>query len=400
MKISNPFDFDYCILGAGIAAASVAWHLAERGAGAIALLEREDQAGYHSSGRSAALYEPHYGSVATQALTRASLGFFQQPPAALFGANAPTPLLSPRGVLQIATAEQLPQLRRAFEAARAHSSSARWVEGDTLHAQYPFLKQHIAAAFYDSAAHDIDTHALLHGFLSAARQRGAQLHCRADVVGLSFEENSSQNKALWRIDLADGRRFYARHVINAAGAWADALAELAGARALGLRPLRRSALTFDVPQVDDFAQTFRHWPAVLDVDEQFYFKPDAGQLMASPADAHESAPTDARPEDIDIATAIWRINEATRLAITRPRHTWAGLRTFAPDGELCVGPDAHAPQFWWVAALGGYGMQTAPAVGALAASLILGQPLSEPLRAQGIAARTFDPGRFGRTTSA
>lgn len=394
MQTTPCASYDYAIIGAGIAAASVAWHLSQHGATSIAILEAEAQPAYHSSGRSAALYEPHYGSAITRALTRASLDFFQHPPSELFGTNAPVPLLTPRGVLQIATVEQVDALRQAFDAARAHSHTVRWLQGDALHAEFPFLKQHIVAAFHDSAAQDIDTHALLQGLLGAARRRGATLHCQARVVGLKLEGNSLLNNKIWKITLADGRHFQAHHLINAAGAWADEVGRMAGAASLGLQPLRRSALTFDAPHIDDFAKTFRHWPMVFDAHEQFYFKPDAAQLMASPADAHPSEPTDARPEDIDIATAIWRINEATRLNIARPRHTWAGLRTFAPDGELCIGPDACVPQFWWVAALGGYGMQTAPAVGALAASWILNQPLPAHLRAENIQPAALSPTRL------
>lgn len=387
--------FDWALIGGGIASASVAWHLARGGSASLAIFEAEDQVGYHASGRSAALYEPHYGSAATRALTRASWSFFRQPPADVVGNNSLNyQIISPRGVLQIATHEQLATLQAAFAAAREHSTTARWIEGATLQSEFPFLKQHIVAAFHDSAAHDIDTHALLQGLLAAARRQGAVLHCRAQVVALDFEKKSYENNGLWNIHLADGRHFRARHIVNAAGAWADHIAEMAATQPLGLRPLRRSVLTFDAPQVDDFVQTFRHWPMVFDADEQFYFKPDAGQLLASPADATPSEPTDAHPEDIDIATAIWRINEATRLHIQRPRHTWAGLRTFAPDGELCIGADAHVPQFWWVAALGGYGMQTAPAVGALAASLMLKQPLPENLAAENIQPEIFSPARF------
>lgn len=184
--------------------------------------------------------------------------------------------------------------------------------------------------FADDGARDIDVHGLHQGFLRGLRQCGGELRCSAEVRALAHAAG------VWTVDLADGSQVRARCVVNAAGAWADALGALAGAAPIGLVPKRRSAFTFAVPEGMDAAR----WPAVISADEGFYFKPDAGQLLGSPANADPVAPQDVVPEELDVATGIWRIEEVTTLQIRRPSHTWAGLRSFVADGEMAVGWDA------------------------------------------------------------
>lgn len=376
---------DFVVIGAGIAGASVAWQLA--GHAAVLVLERESQPGYHSTGRSAALYLEHYGPSQVQALTRASRAFYSAPPADFM----PEPVLSPRGALYVARADQRAQLEAAYAEARLHSQAVRWLERHELLALVPCLRAEVVAAgFLDENARDMEVHGLHQGFLRGLRLQGGHLRCAAEVVSLA--RNPAQG--CWQLDLADGSRITARHVVDAAGAWADALAALAGIAPLGLVPKRRSAFTFAAPVGVDT----RHWPAVMGVDDSFYFKPDAGQMLGSPANADPTTPHDVVPEEIDVATGIFHIEQYTTLQIRRPTHTWAGLRSFVADGELVIGwdtpPEAGRPGFFWLAAQGGYGIQTAYAAGLLARNLLLGEALDVQLQAQGVQAQRLSPARL------
>ena len=193
----------------------------------------------------------------------------------------------------------------------------------------------------------------------------------------------------WRLTLADGTPMRAGSLVNAAGAWADAVAALCGAPPVGLQPKRRSAFTFDAPAGVDVSA----WPLVVDVDERWYLKPDAGRLLGSPANADDCAPQDVRPEELDIALGIDAIQTATTLQIRRPTATWAGLRSFAPDGELLIGWDRACPDLFWCAGQGGYGIQSAAGASALAAALWLGELLPTSLAAEGVDPAAFDPRR-------
>ena len=376
---------DFVVVGAGIAGASVAWQLAGRAS--VLVLERESQPGYHSTGRSAALFLEHYGPPQVQALTRASRAFYTAPPADFM----PEPVLSPRGALYVARADQRAQLEAAYAEACRHSQAVRWLEQAELLALVPCLRAEvISVGFLDENARDLDVHGLHQGFLRGLRLQGGQVRCSAEVV--SLVRDAAQG--CWQIDLADGERIAARHVVDAAGAWADALAALAGVAPLGLVPKRRSAFTFAAPA----GVETRHWPAVMGVDDSFYFKPDAGQLLGSPANADPTTPHDVVPEEIDVATGIFHIEENTTLQIRRPSHTWAGLRSFVDDGELVIGWDAPLqagqPGFFWLAAQGGYGIQTAYAAGLLARNLLLGEALDAGLQAQGVDALKLSPARL------
>jgi D-arginine dehydrogenase len=376
--------WDVVVVGAGMAGAAVGWQLAQAGK-RVLLLERESQPGYHTTGRSAALFEEHYGPAQVQALTRASRAFYDAPPAGF----AEAPILSPRGVLYIATAEQRELLDAAYAEALPHSPDARRLDAAGLQALVPVLGDSIVDGFLDSGARDIDVHGLHQGYLRGLRQAGGALWCGAEVTALAHSSNT------WTLTLADGRSACAAVVVNAAGAWADALGQLAGAAPIGLVPKRRSAFTFSAPEGVDAA----HWPAVISADESFYFKPDAGQLLGSPANADDTTPHDVQPEALDVATGIWHIEQATTLQIRRPSHTWAGLRSFVADGELVVGWDASPrplPGFFWLAAQGGYGIQSAAGYGLLARNLILGEALDAALTAQGVDAARLSPARVQR----
>ena len=187
-----------------------------------------------------------------------------------------------------------------------------------------------------------------------------------------------------------GTSFAAPVVVNAAGAWADVVAELAGARPIGLQPMRRTALLVDPPEgvrIDD-------WPMVIDVEETFYFKPDAGLLLLSPADETPSPPCDAQPEALDVAVAIDRVQTATTLEVRRVRHRWAGLRSFVADRAPVAGWDPEAAGFFWLAGQGGYGIQTAPAMARTAAALLQNEALPGDLVDAGVDPRALSPERL------
>ena len=373
--------WDVVVVGAGMAGASVGWQLAQAGQ-RVLLLERESQPGYHTTGRSAALFEEHYGPEQVQALTRASRAFYEHPPAGFVD----TPILHPRGVMYVGTAAHKSLIDAAYAEAVEHSPDAQRLDGDALRAIVPVLNASIVDGFVDDGARDIDVNALHQGFLRGLRHAHGELWCNAEVTALTHDGNTRS----WTITLADGRSVQTAIVVNAAGAWADGIGELAGARAIGLVPARRSAFTFAVPEGMDAT----HWPAVISADESFYFKPDAGQLLGSPANADATYPHDVQPEEEDIATGIWNIEQATTLQIRRPSHTWAGLRSFVADGEMVIGWDDSVPNLFWVAAQGGYGIQSAAAYSLLARNLLLDEPIDESLLAQGVRLEALEPVRL------
>ena len=362
---------DVAIVGAGIAGASLAFFAAPHAR--VLLLEREEQPGLHSTGRSAAMFMESYGSPQVRALTRASRPFLEQPPAGF----CTTPLLAPRGALYIARANQRNELRALYDTLRQDGCPATWLDGAAARARVPvLLPQACDAAVLDPLAADLDVHALHQGFLRGARAHGAQLRCSAEVLSLQAcapGRACPEGEGAWLLHTTTGT-VRARRVVNAAGAWADELAARAGARPIGLEPRRRSAFVFEGPAGVDSAS----WPCVATVDESFYFKPEAGLLLGSPANADPVPPHDVMPEELDIATGIAHIEAATTLRIRRPRRTWAGLRSFVADGDLVGGFEPglspSAPGFFWLAAQGGYGIQTSAAMGACCAALLLGLP--------------------------
>ena len=370
--------YDLAIIGAGIVGASVACHCAPRAR--VLLLEAESAPGCHSTGRSAALYTEAYGPPAVRALTRASRAFFDTPPEGF----AAVPLLRPRGTLFVGGEEQRRSAHAQCGTLRAEGSSARLIDGRAARELVPVLRPEASAvALHDPAAFDIDVDALLQGCLRRARAHGATLVPGARVAALARGGGGADGSAgaggWWQLTTADGRRHAARTLVNAAGAWADAVAALAGAQRIGLEPRRRSAFLFEPPPGVGVAG----WPAVIALDESWYFKPDAGGLLlGSPANADPTHAHDVVAEELDVALGIHRIEAATTMTIRRPRSTWAGLRSFVADGEPVIGFDPLVPDFFWAAALGGYGIQSSPGVGALAAAWLMGEPAPAQLALQ------------------
>ena len=374
-------DFDVLVVGAGIAGASVAHFLAPQAR--VALLEREAMPGMHTTGRSAAMFMESYGPPQVRALTRASRAFVSAP------VDGQAPLITPRGALFVARADQVDGLRSLHEQLCRDGTQARLLTTEEARARVPVLrKEAVALALLDDDSCDIDVDRLHQRFLRGARQQGAQLFVNAEVREIGFAAGR------WTVSTPT-QQFSAPLLVNAAGAWADVVATMAGAAPLGLQPRRRSAFTFAPPAGMDT----HDWPCVADIDESFYFKPDAGVLLGSPANADLVEPQDVQPEEMDIALAIDRIEAATTLAIRRPTRSWAGLRSFVPDGDLVGGFDTAAPGFFWVAAQGGYGIQTSAAMGETCAALARGLPVPVHAASFCLTAEMLSPARLRRSVA-
>jgi D-arginine dehydrogenase len=317
----------------------------------------ESQPGYHATGRSAAFFAAAYGSADVRGLTGLSEQFLVSPP----NGFSEAPLIRLRDCMFFGTADKQEQLIRMKEG----NARLVHVDGGAVHRRVPILDPGtIAGAMWDEKGGDIDVDALLQGYVRSLRRRGGAL------IGGTHVESLHRANDRWRVE-AGGGTYTAPVVVNAAGAWADRVAESAGLAPLGLKPLRRTAFTIDPPDgldIDD-------WPLMIEADEAFYFKPDAGQLLISPADEHPSPPCDSQPDDMDVAIGVDRFERATGLEIRRVNHSWAGLRTFAPDRCFVAGFDPRTEGFFWLAGQGGYGVQSAPSLAHFTAAQITG---SEP----------------------
>lgn len=379
----NTTTADAVVIGAGIAGASAAAALAQTHK--VIVLEREAFPGMHSTGRSAALFSEIYGSPVIRALSRASRQFLYSPPEGFVDA----PIVRPRGALHIASTAQMAKLE-AFCALPDVAPSIRRLTAAEARAQCSILREgYVAGAALETGSADVDVNVLHQGWLRQLKALGGELIVNAEVVRLSRSE------AGWRVETPD-LRIDAKTVINAAGAWADVIAQLAGVRTVGLQPNRRTALIVPAPDGSDSDE----WPMVIDVDEQFYFRPDAGALLLSPGDETPTDPCDAQPEELDIAIAIDRVQTATTLEVRRVRRSWAGLRSFVADRSPVVGYAPDAAGFFWLAGQGGYGIQTAPAMGKLACALVRGEQTPEDLAKFGVEPRDMRPDRFSDSISA
>jgi len=363
--------FDVVVIGAGMAGASIAAFLSEHRR--VALVEAEDAAGYHTTGRSAALWTANYGPPDVRLLTRLSRAFFEHPPDGF----VTVPLLRQRTVLFLATAGQMPELDLAV-AAGAGLRHITITEAETL---LPALrKDYASGAAVEDDAFDMDVSAIHQGFLR-------RLHTNDGILALRNRAGRiTRADGAWHVETSSGAVFQAGVVVNASGAWGDEVAALAGAAPIGLIPKRRTAAIVNPSPWDA-----EHWPMILDVSEGWYARPEARtRLMVSPADETPTYPHDVQPEEIDIATGIDRMQQALAIDVRRVEHSWAGLRTFTPDGSLAFGWDKTQQGFFWCVGQGGYGIQTAPAAGRLAAALVLGDDPGEAAAAVPV----IDPGRF------
>ncbi|MDX2524715.1 NAD(P)/FAD-dependent oxidoreductase [Streptomyces europaeiscabiei] len=405
---------DVLVVGGGIAGAAAGYFLGRSG-GRVTLLEAERTPGTHATGRSAALFSEYYGNTVVRELTVASRAFYERPPA---GFSPVTELLRPRGVLALGT----PDTGREFDAAKASGATAPQpaveLDRDQALALCPALRPGaFDRALYKPGARDIDTDAVLQGFLRGLKAAGGTVVTGARVHGLAFRRGQ------WHATTAAGE-FSAPVVVDAAGAWADQVAVSAGAAVQGLVSYRRTAALASLPE--DRASADRSgdagssghpgpphprrpgteglpggtaagiadWPMISDVADTFYARPESGGLLVSPADATPVPPGDVRPDDRDVALALDRFRAVVALPVRHVRRAWAGLRTSTPDDTPVIGPDPDAPGFCWLAGLGGYGLQTAPAAGALLAALIAGH---EPPPGLTTAVAGVTPARTGRS---
>lgn len=371
-------QYDIAVIGGGIAGASAAWALADRHR--VVLLEAEDQPGYHSTGRSVAILSRTYGSPQVRALTAASLPFFQKAPEGF----AEYPLLTPRGLLFVAGAAELDRLDAHAAKADAVGVAVERVDAAAIIADIPVLRaDRVAAGLREPGAADIDVAALHGGYLRGARARGARIAGGAPVTAIERSNGG------WRIE-AGGERITAALIVNAAGAWADQVAEMAGIESLGITPLARTVATFDAaPDVDPGG-----WPMVMAADHSLYFKPESGRVLASLSDEQPAVPGDVQPEELHIAQLVDRVERMTTMAPRRLHSRWAGLRSFAPDRDLACGRDLAEPAFFWLAGQGGFGIQTAPACAEMTAALIEDRALPAALTAAGVDPAAMAPGRF------
>ena len=373
-------DFDFAIVGAGIAGVSAAFHLAPNAK--VVILEREHVAAYHTTGRSAALHSETYGSAEIRAITVASGRFYRNPPQGF----ADHPLLTPRGALIAGRAEQKAEMQKSAADYAKLVPSVRWLQPAEVLKLQPLLKPEAAGggAIFEPEADDMDVAAIHGGFLKGARAAGAVLRLNSEVTALERRDGR------WTIWFKEGEEIGAANIVDAAGAWADMLGGLAGCVPVGLVPKRRTAFTFDSPPGVDISKL----PMVIDFDETWYIKPEVGQFLASPADETPSEPCDAQPEEMDVAIAVNRIETGTTLQIRRIKNKWAGLRSFVSDKNLVAGYDPKVEGFFWLAGQGGYGIQTGYAAGQLAASLALGKGLPKDVADLGVTEAALSPGRF------
>jgi D-arginine dehydrogenase len=362
--------YDFVVIGAGIAGASAAYELVRDGA-SVLICEMEDQPGYHTTGRSAAIFTENYGNDVIRAVTSASRDFLQAPPEGF----SDYPLLSPRGALMVGDRSCLAEVDAAV------GGKVVAVDSDEITRLSPLVSPDFAlAGAWEKGASDIDVDALFQGYLRGFKQAGGELRTGAEIQALTRLDKN------WRVDTRAGS-FSATIIVNAAGAWADQIGQTAGTRKVGLVPKRRTALTIDP------GQSPASWPLTIGADETWYFKPEAGDLMISAADEVPSPPCDAQPDEMDIALCIERIEAATSLKIKRLVSKRAGLRSFVADKSMVCGYADDVDGFFWLAGQGGYGIQTAPAMARITAALANGREIPGDIAAFGISADQLSPNR-------
>ncbi len=368
---------DFLVIGGGISGASVAYELAH--AGSVLLLEAESSPGYHSTGRSAALYTRNYGGPVVRQINILSASFFDAPPEGFCDG----PLLTPRGSLTVASPETVDQLRPLLALSEPGEEVIAISPAEALE-RVPYLRpERVAAAIFEPNVSDIDVAGLHHGYLKGIKRLGGIVSTGQGVVELTRENgiwHASTHRDTWR----------AKTVVNAAGAWADEVGIMAGAQPIGLVPKRRTGMIVDAPAGLDLARS----PSVDFVESGAYIKPEAGKLMASPGDATPTSPQDVRPEELDLAYLAHWVETETLIAVRRIEHSWAGLRSFVPDEAPVVGFDTRVPDFLWLAGQGGYGIMMAPALAKFAADLVLGASDPGRISASGLDTVALSPARL------
>lgn len=371
-------ECDFLIIGGGIAGASVGYWLAKDHK--VILLEREEQPGYHTTGRSIAVYTEAYGPRAIRALAIAGGPFFQNPPKGF----TEVPLCHPHGLMFVAREDQKPVLHDTLKAVQSLSPEIHEISVDEAVTMVPIMRRdYLAACFFDPNTLALDVNAIHQGYLRGLKSSGAQVVTNAEAQ--HFERKGGK----WHVSTPAGE-FAAPVVINAAGAWADVIAERVGAKLIGLVPKRRTVIAFDPPSGIDSSK----WPVVFDTQEEWYFKVDAGTVLGSPADETPSPPTDAQPEEMDIALTIDRLERATTFQIRRITRKWAGLRSFVIDSVPVTGYDPNVEGFFWLAGQGGYGIETSVGLSRTAAGLATGKGIPDDVKALKVTEHDLGPQRL------
>lgn len=367
---------DILIIGGGVAGLSAAAALAEQAK--VVVLEAEEQVGFHSSGRSAALLHYALGNPPVRRLTLASREFFERPPQELGAVELSSilPILTP------ARPDELPRLQELADDLSPFTG-IEWLDEEGLRRECPLLRVgggDAVQGFIDRTALKLDGHALLQAYLHLVRMNGGEVRTNSRVASIERIDGA------WRVGTERGDVHEAPVLVNAAGAWADAIATLAGVEPVGLQPMRRTIIVFDAPDGVDVARL----PFTKTVPEELYFGPEAGRIFASPMDEVPSDPCDAQPDEYEMALAAHRVEERTTVTVRRIEHRWAGLRTFAPDRLPVVGFAPDREGFFWLAGQGGAGLQTSPAIARIVASLIAGSswPVAD------VTAAELSPARF------
>jgi D-arginine dehydrogenase len=366
-------EFDIVIVGAGIAGASIAAHLAEHKS--VLLLEAEDRPGFHATGRSAAFWTESYGGPLVQPLTAASGPFLSKPPADF----SETGFLHNRGALYLGTKNDQGKAEQMLADFEKSSVELHRCDADEVREKLPEIKPEWDRGIWEPSCADIDVAALHAAYLRGADKRGAKLLCNAQLNTADWRNGA------WSIQ-SDRGDFGAKILINAAGAWADDVATKCGVTPVGIQPFRRTILQLALsPTIAD------DLPLVIGLDGSFYFKSAGqGQIWLSPHDETPSPACDVAPEEIDVAQAIARLEQVMDWQVNSIVAKWAGLRSFAPDRLPVIGRDTANPHFFWFAGQGGFGIQTAPAASSLAASLLI----ADENAPTGINASTYSPQRF------
>lgn len=374
----------FLVIGGGIAGISAAARLAAHGKTVV--IEAESALGYHSSGRSATFCHFGIGNSTVRAMTAHSRGFFRAPPEGF----SPTPLCAQTPALFVANRAMLgamDTLKVDMERVSGTISVATETEMSSLCPVLRFGDDHVLAGLIDSSGLRLDSEALLQGYARQVRALGGAVLNDRRVASIAYEHG------VWVLETDKGEQFAAPVVINAAGAWADDLARMASVRPLGLEPKRRTIIVFDAPTEHDV----RPWPFVKSVVDEFYMLPEAGRLMASPVDEVASDPTDAQPEDFDLALAAYRVEQWTTMTVPRIVHKWAGLRSFVADRVPTAGFAPDAEGFFWLAGQGGYGLQTAPAMAEIVEALVIGKSWPMAMTDFGVSPDQITPERLFRS---
>ncbi|MFT7214642.1 MAG: D-arginine dehydrogenase [Granulosicoccus sp.] len=367
--------YDFLIIGAGISGASAAYELSA--SGSTVIVEAELFPGYHSTGRSAALYTPNYGPDLVRLINKQSHDFFYSPPEGF----ADHPLLSPRGMMTVALRDQQSEFKVKM---RDNTAGIDELNAQEVLSRVPFLQiNQVVGGAYENGVYDMDVNAIHQGYLRGFAKRGGKLLVNSPVISLQWLQNH------WAVNVGE-QTIEARTVVNAAGAWADEVGRLAGAKSIGLTPKRRTAAMIDAPLGINLDEV----PALDFMGCNNYIKPEKYQLMVSPGDEKPVAAQDIQPDDFDIAVLVEWVESITQINVSKINHQWAGLRCFVRDGKPVVGFDSEVKNFFWLAGQGGYGIMMAPALAIATAELLTNQCLPSNFLDVGIDAQSFSPTRL------